>query len=320
MRHIVFFSSGIGSWAAAKRVAEQHGTENLVLLFADTGIEDQDNYRFLLDAADSLLPGFRACLNRIFRADFSNWGRYQGNENGFRDWYFHKKATNPQSLVDEIRFNPKLMLSFDGRPSLVVVKNERDDNVFENWKTNRAIANNRMPFCSFDMKHKPCRDWLKANSTPEDIYYVGIGWDEVHRLTAIKKGWAPNKVIAPMTEAPYLDKTQVLTWAASERLTPPRLYSLGFPHANCGGGCVRAGHAHWRHLLKTLPDVFARWESEEIAMQRYLGRADVAILKRSVNGEMQPYTLTQLRQDVEASGQLDLFDWGGCGCFAQEEA
>ncbi len=51
MRHVIMYSSGIGSWAAAKRVAEQRGTENLILLFADTLIEDEDNYRFLEESA-----------------------------------------------------------------------------------------------------------------------------------------------------------------------------------------------------------------------------------------------------------------------------
>lgn len=51
MRHVVMFSGGIGSWAAAKRVAEQHGTKNLTLLFTDTKMEDEDLYRFIRDAA-----------------------------------------------------------------------------------------------------------------------------------------------------------------------------------------------------------------------------------------------------------------------------
>lgn len=45
------FSGGAGSWAAAKRVAEQHGTGGLALLFTDTLIEDADLYRFLEEAA-----------------------------------------------------------------------------------------------------------------------------------------------------------------------------------------------------------------------------------------------------------------------------
>ena len=57
--HVVMMSSGAGSWAAAKRVVEKHGTENVFLLFCDVkgtnpsphAGEDPDNYRFLRQAA-----------------------------------------------------------------------------------------------------------------------------------------------------------------------------------------------------------------------------------------------------------------------------
>lgn len=45
------FSGGVGSWGAACRVAEQHGTQDMALFFADTGIEDEDLHRFLHEAA-----------------------------------------------------------------------------------------------------------------------------------------------------------------------------------------------------------------------------------------------------------------------------
>jgi 3'-phosphoadenosine 5'-phosphosulfate sulfotransferase (PAPS reductase)/FAD synthetase len=51
MRHIVMYSGGIGSWAVAKRVAARDGTEDLILLFADTKTEDEDTYRFLRESA-----------------------------------------------------------------------------------------------------------------------------------------------------------------------------------------------------------------------------------------------------------------------------
>ena len=51
MKHIVNFSGGVGSWAAAKRVAAKHGTADLTLLFADVLIEDDDLYTFLVRAA-----------------------------------------------------------------------------------------------------------------------------------------------------------------------------------------------------------------------------------------------------------------------------
>nr|WP_286168638.1 phosphoadenosine phosphosulfate reductase family protein [Roseburia sp. 1XD42-34] len=47
VKHIVFYSGGIGSWATAKRVIARQGKENVVLLFTDTLIEDHDLYRFI---------------------------------------------------------------------------------------------------------------------------------------------------------------------------------------------------------------------------------------------------------------------------------
>jgi len=258
-RAIVFYSSGISSYCAAKQTIAKFGKQSTVLLFADTGIEDKDNYRFLEESARAL------------------------------------------------------------QVPLVRVSNSKDSTVFDNWRSRRAIANNRMPFCSFDMKHKPCREWLKQNASMDDLFVVGISWDEIHRLSAIENGWAPNKVWAPLTEPPYLDKAQMLDEAITDGIRPPRLYQYGFKHSNCGGGCVRGGQAHWRHLLLKLPAVFAQWETEEKKMQEFLGRNDIAILKKTVNGESRPFPLSELRAEVENSGQLDIFDWGGCGCFSIQD-
>lgn len=51
MKHVVQFSGGIGSWAAAKRIVQQHGADDVRLLFADTLIEHADTYAFLEAAA-----------------------------------------------------------------------------------------------------------------------------------------------------------------------------------------------------------------------------------------------------------------------------
>jgi hypothetical protein len=48
--HIVQYSGGIGSWAAARRVIAAHGTADLVLLVADTRVEDPDLWRFVHDS------------------------------------------------------------------------------------------------------------------------------------------------------------------------------------------------------------------------------------------------------------------------------
>ncbi|MDH2426432.1 hypothetical protein [Sphaerisporangium sp. TRM90804] len=52
--HVVQYSGGIGSWATARCVADRHGRDQLVLLFADTRAEDPDLYRFLADSTCQL--------------------------------------------------------------------------------------------------------------------------------------------------------------------------------------------------------------------------------------------------------------------------
>lgn len=54
MRHVVMFSGGIGSWRAAQRVKTANPSDDVVLLFADTRMEDADRYRFLHESAAAL--------------------------------------------------------------------------------------------------------------------------------------------------------------------------------------------------------------------------------------------------------------------------
>ena len=62
VKHVVMFSGGIGSWATAKRVAEQYGTDELYLVFSDVKGEnpdphvgeDEDTYRFVQEAAENV--------------------------------------------------------------------------------------------------------------------------------------------------------------------------------------------------------------------------------------------------------------------------
>jgi 3'-phosphoadenosine 5'-phosphosulfate sulfotransferase (PAPS reductase)/FAD synthetase len=54
MKHIIFYSGGIGSYFAAKRVLEKHRPEDVILLFTDTLIEDKDLYRFLDETSKKL--------------------------------------------------------------------------------------------------------------------------------------------------------------------------------------------------------------------------------------------------------------------------
>ena len=54
MKHVVQFSGGVCSFFTAQRVIEKFGKDDVILLFADTLMEDEDLYRFLDESANFL--------------------------------------------------------------------------------------------------------------------------------------------------------------------------------------------------------------------------------------------------------------------------
>ena len=54
MKHVVFYSGGLGSWATAMRIRETIPNKDILLLFTDTLMEDEDLYRFLEETSSSM--------------------------------------------------------------------------------------------------------------------------------------------------------------------------------------------------------------------------------------------------------------------------
>jgi 3'-phosphoadenosine 5'-phosphosulfate sulfotransferase (PAPS reductase)/FAD synthetase len=201
VKHIVFFSSGIGSWACAKVVAQQHGTRDLILLFMDTNIEDEDNYRFLREAA--------------------------ANVGG----------------------------------QLIHLRNEEDP--FDVFKRKRFMGNSRVDPCSRILKRERADDWIASHFTPDECRcYVGIDWTEQHRFHRLAERKLPYVYEAPLIDTAWT-KPHMLKWAEREGLSPPRMYAMGFQHANCGGFCIKSGQAQFKKLWENFPERYLEMERKE---------------------------------------------------------
>lgn len=180
----------------------------------------------------------------------------------------------------------------------------------------RMLGNTRIDLCSRVLKREMSQRWLAENALGATLVF-GIDWDETHRLDGLRRRYGEQgyKVEAPMTESPWMTKGDVFSWMRREGLEPPRLYGMGFAHNNCGGFCVRAGHAHFKTLLREMPERYAEHEQREQDLRGHLGK-DVSILRDREFGDTRPMTLREFRQRLEAGKTMDdLFGIGGCGCF-----
>lgn len=253
MRHIVQYSTGLASAEIAWRLVAQHGPEDVVLLTADTRVEDEDNWRFAREVVDRL-----GC-----------------------EW----------------------VVLADGRTPMEV------------GRARSVVPNNRMAVCSRILKRELLRAWIDEHVNPDEaIIHLGFDWTEQHRIDAAIEPWRPYTIAAVLAEPPYVSKPDLLATFRARGIEPPRLYGYGFPHANCGGACVRGGQAQWQLLLHTFPERYREWEAEEERTRRQLGK-DVTILRDRRGGTTKPLTLRNFRQRIECeAGAYDGDDWGACGC------
>lgn len=184
----------------------------------------------------------------------------------------------------------------------------------------RAVPNNRWAICSRVLKRDLLRAWIEEHCDPAaTTIYLGYDWTELGRLDGARGPWRPWTVECPLMDPPLLDKVQVLDLFRGRGIEPPRLYAVGFAHANCGGGCVRAGQADWARLLRWNPARYGEWEAEEEATRSLLGK-DVAILRDRRGGPTRPLSLRDFR--IRLTGNASLFDGddvGACGCMEWDE-
>lgn len=191
------------------------------------------------------------------------------------------------------------------------------------------IGNDRFPICSTKLKREPLNDWMEAHFEMDSrqgnmlkeqaVVVLGFDYTEYNRVEDFQNqhpGWT---VSAPMCDEPLWDKCRMIKEANKLGFKTPELYALGFPHNNCGGGCVKAGISHFVHLYRTKPKVFTQWENEEQTTlaefeKRGVSNGHFTILKDRREGTIKPLSLRTLRERIESGEKFAMNDWGGCGC------
>jgi hypothetical protein len=207
-----------------------------------------------------------------------------------------------------------------GWPKWTILKDGRTP--MEAGRDARVVPNNRMAVCSRVLKRDLLRKHIEKFYYPAGtVIHLGFDWTEPHRMKAAEPLWAPWTVDALLMRPPFIHKAALINqWRRIYGIEPPRLYSQGFSHANCGGACVRGGQAQWQLLLSVNRDRYLDWEGEEEQTRGLLGK-DVSILRDRTGGSVTPLTLRRFREGLEVDATLfDGDDWGACGCFMPDGA
>lgn len=294
MKYIVHLSGGISSFLAAKRLSD--AGEQFECVFADTLIEDQDTYRFLIACAGWI---YAQPAQSLEAAALSLPG-VECNE------LEHAKQLAVLRVATHARI-PGLHWIADGRTPWQVYANCR------------LLGNSRMDPCSRVLKRELLDKWT-AKHCPNAINVFGYHHEERERADRLLARFeAQGKRAAfPLLDQPWIYPADINGILAGIGIAPPRMYAMGYPHGNCGGQCSKAGQAAWRITLREFPNRYAYAERKEQELRDMLGNVSM-LTDRKGDGKKKPLPLTVLRERVQSGLLWDESDWGACSCFTDTE-
>lgn len=310
-RTILKISGGAGSWAAGRKWRDENPGATLELLFTDTLCEDQDTYRFLIAGASNLLG---VALPAGFLPEIEDFPAWEGDGEN-RGAY--------KAYVLSLSLRCSLLM-----PGLHWISDGRD--VFDVMLHERFLGSSRFDPCSKKLKREAGDRWLRENCDPADtVVLIGIGPDEEQRFLGDERfgrvglaarmaarGWDYRAPLISGITSWFAHRVEAEVERAG--LWVQRLYRLGFSHANCGGGCVKAGIRMWMRMMRAFPERYAFWERFEQRMTALLGVVSMMTDRRRTpdnpTGAKRPLTLVVLRNRALTDEDLLHNGGGGEGC------
>lgn len=309
-------SGGVCSWAACKLEAMEHGPECLTLLFADTIIECDDLYRFLVESAANIL------------------GKPRPKLTGLRDIPPLDDMPARKECLAGLRAAAMAAL-----PGLVWIADGRTP--WEVFRDERFIGNSLVDPCSKILKRQLLDRWMNehhGDARPTTRGVVGLGEWERHRFEGhyvtkggrkvwraglaermAARGWAFR---APLIYfKPLLSRADIYRWLDREDIEPPALSREGFDTNNCGGFCVKSGLRQAARLYYQRPAAFAWHAEQERDAQRHID-TDCTVFRREVDGKKVALPMLQLGSELAAADAAAcslLPSQPGCGCFTGDE-
>lgn len=124
----------------------------------------------------------------------------------------------------------------------------------EVWGDRGFMSGPRGAPCTLELKKRARQQWESMNRS--DYIVLGFTSDERKRSDRFMETEREN--VIPVLIDAGISKADCYRILMSEGISLPRIYSLGYPNANCIG-CVKAtSPTYWNHVRKVHPEVFKR--------------------------------------------------------------
>ena len=186
---------------------------------------------------------------------------------------------------------------------------------FQVFKDVKFMGNSRIDPCSRILKRDYLDKFITRHWNFDEVeIHLGIDITEEHRLARLQPRKLPYVYRSTLVEDGRMISKD---YSNQHGITPPRLYSFGLGHNNCGGFCPKAGVGHYAKLLTGDRQQYMKIESMEQDVYDTVPNAR-PFLRWHENGKITYNTLKDFRMSIEKQGTLlnedDSMDFGGCGC------
>lgn len=327
--HIIFFSGGKSSFSVADWVKTNYPDDNIVLYFTDTKWEDKDLYRFIHEASTKLaLPMLYHSMGLnpvelmfekklVFNSRIGDCSKILKMKVA-RD--FLKKGIEPK---EKYWVNKQYLKQEDVRTEATLYfgigfeEMHREGPIKKNWKPFEVV----MPMIDNIISNN---ETLKKYDIKEpDLYQEGF----THNNCAgrcVKAGQAHFKNLKE--QRPEEFKKLVEQEHHMKVCVDAFRYIKAIPEYEI---TEDEREMLYQELDNAYRDYFyGRAKKPKFyvspaasASPEHMRFTTYSFMKKSEKGETRPYPLSRFNTDLkEDEKQLDLFDFGGCGCFVEYES
>lgn len=136
------------------------------------------------------------------------------------------------------------------------LRSDEYESTWDVWEKRQYIAGNDGAPCTGELKVKP----RLAFQEPDDLHIFGYTSDkgDVRRAKSFVEHWPDLAISTPLIDR-GINKAACLAMIRNAGITPPRVYEMGYPNANCIPCCKATSPDYYAMVRHNHPSEFERF-------------------------------------------------------------